>query len=503
MLQGSVFFYRFLFILGVVFPAVSICQSDFHVALENVAVSNELVGMAVVVSCGETILDEYYFGQANTASETDFSDQTKVRIASISKYVTAAGLMKLHGQNAFELDDDVSETLGFQFRNPAFPKIPITFRMLLNHQSSLQDGDQYASFLVASIGGGAVPNLSELVVPEGAFYATNQWRSESPGSYFQYSNANFVVVATLIEALSEQRFDVYMKNEILVPLGISGSFNLQDLPDIDLLAACYRNNSPQVDNLVGQTLEPIDLAGYVPGTNGSVFAPQGGLRASALELASFLRMQLNFGVFQGAEIIDSVSVARMHDISWSFDGENGNNYYGLFNEWGLGVHRTTDTQGGDVVIPNYDFMGHAGEAYGLISDAFFNPETKLGIVFLTNGYSGVSNYGFGTESAFYVPEEQTYQAIAEYWLPVCEAQTSAVVEIAEETFVIHDSLGQRLVFDQKYIGEQVVISTSNGRGVFEGKIAEKTLALSDYAAGVYIVRLVVDNQNLTKKIYIN
>ena len=148
--------------------------------------------------------------------------------------------MKLYDQDEFELDEDISTYLGFTVRNPNHPTIPITFRMLLSHTSSLQDGTGYTSFLNATYAQNPIPNMSSVLQPGGSFYTTNMWRTEIPGSYFTYSNLNFGLIGTLIEKISNQRFDVFMKNEILIPLDIDGSYNIQDLSTITDVATIYR-----------------------------------------------------------------------------------------------------------------------------------------------------------------------------------------------------------------------------------------------------------------------
>jgi D-alanyl-D-alanine carboxypeptidase len=50
--------------------------------------------------------------------------------------------------------------------------------------------------------------------------------NKRPGTYFTYGNINFAVLGTLIEALTGVRFDIYIRKEVLIPLGIQGSFNI-------------------------------------------------------------------------------------------------------------------------------------------------------------------------------------------------------------------------------------------------------------------------------------
>lgn len=387
--------------------------------LQAVAITNGLVGMSVVTTCGTALQDVVHTGRRNIALDLPVNDSTRYRIASISKLVTAIGLMRLHEQGAFGLDDDVSSALGFTFRNPAHPATPITYRMLLSHTSSFQDGTGYADFLSATYGGTPPPPISELAAPGGDWYTANMWRTEAPGTYYTYSNANFGIIGTLIEGLSGQRFDAYMRQQVLLPLGIHGSYNVQDLPGVGDLAVLYRNSAPQADNFGGVMPPAPDLGQYAIGTNGLFFAPQGGLRVSALELARIASLLASEGTYNGTALLQPVTVALMLGNEWTWNGSNGDNYYGLFRSWGLGVHRITAQSGGDVVFPDTPLFGHAGEAYGLISDLYVDTTSGFGLVFITNGYTPGNAYGFGSNSAFYSVEEQVYAAVQQWALPAC------------------------------------------------------------------------------------
>lgn len=387
--------------------------------LQSVATSNGLIGMSVVTFCGTSVQDVVHTGLSNVAANLPVTDSTRYRIASISKLVSAVGLMQLHEQGLFGLDDDVSTALGFSFRNPAYPNTPITYRMLLSHRSSFQDGTGYGDFLTATYNTAPPPAISELALTTGNWYTSNMWRTEQPGTYFAYSNANWGIVGTLVETHSGQRFDEYMKQHVLQPLGIGGSYNVQDLDNIDNVAVLYRNSVPQADNFSGTMPPAPDLSQYVIGSNGLFFAPQGGLRVSALELARIGMMLENGGELNGVTVLQSSTVGLMRNNEWTWNGSNGDNYFGLFRSWGLGTHRILPTSGGDVVLPGVQMFGHAGEAYGLISDMYSEGDFHFGLVFITNGYTSGNAYQFGNNSAFYSVEEEVYAAVDQYAVPVC------------------------------------------------------------------------------------
>jgi CubicO group peptidase (beta-lactamase class C family) len=104
--------------------------------------------------------------------------------------------------------------------------------MLLSHTSSLAEGSKYNDFLAATYAD-TPPEVSQLLIPNGLYYNEDTWSSHKPGTFFQYSNINFGLLGTLIEAISGQRFDIYMREHVLAPLSIAGSFNIADIKDIN------------------------------------------------------------------------------------------------------------------------------------------------------------------------------------------------------------------------------------------------------------------------------
>lgn len=84
-------------------------------------------------------------GMADKAAARPVTADDPVRIASISKLVTALGVMRLVDRGKLDLDRDVSDYLGWRLRNPAFPDRAITLAMLLSHRSSLLDGEDLSS----------------------------------------------------------------------------------------------------------------------------------------------------------------------------------------------------------------------------------------------------------------------------------------------------------------------------------------------------------------------
>lgn len=385
--------------------------------LDAIAESNDMVGGSVVVFCENGILEDVSVGKSDYFRNIDMTGDSKYRIASISKTITAIAVMQLEEQGLLDLDDDISDILGYEVYNPGHPSGVITTRMLLSHTSSIVDGDPYGPFLGATVNNNTIPNLSEILTPGGAYYDTDIFNSAVPGTYFRYSNLNYVILGTIVEKVANERFDIYCRQHISEPLGIDASFNVNDLTDIDQLATIYRKSNgawhPQVDNYQGTQPVFNNLNNYVVGTNGGRFGPQGGFRCSSKDLATIFLTLMNDGTYNNVTLLSPETCEKMFANEWTYNGNNGNDYYGLFKSWGLGVHRITSIPGNDVALPGSELMlGHAGEAYGLVSDAYFDKERKVGFVFLTNGVG--AGYQSNDFSIFYTVEQEVFEAIENY-----------------------------------------------------------------------------------------
>ena len=153
---------------------------------------------------------------------------------------------------------------------------------------------------------------------------------------------------------------------------------------------------------------------YVVGTNAIRFAPQGGLRISGSDLAKVFMLFLNDGKYLTQQIISKNSIATMTSSQWRYNDTNGDNANGLFRNWGLGIHLITNTKGNDEIFSGDPFMlGHSGDAYGLVSDAFIDVKKGIGFVFITNG-SG-SGYVNSDCSSFYAIEKDIFEAVERHF----------------------------------------------------------------------------------------
>ena len=349
-------------------------------------------------------------GVADPQSGRAITPDDPARVASVSKLVVAIGVMKLVEAGKLDLDSDVSRWLGWSLRNPAFPDRAITLRELLSHTSSVRDhDDQYA----IALGGSVQAEMAN----------AKSWDLQhGPGdNYFTYSNMNFPIVGSIVERVTGERFDIWMRRNVLDPMKIDACYNWPTCSDAAVARAVELDapdGKPVKDDLHGRRPpcpvqlkegQPCDLSLWKLGENGSLSAPQGGLRISVRGLERVGRMLLNGGTLDGARILSPQSVETLFAPVWRFDGKNGTTEDGFYCTYGIAtqtiptrVNGCKDDPVGDGVLR----MGHAGDAYGLRSGLWLDRARGTGVAFFVTGLGDSPPRG---RSAFRLEEEQAFR----------------------------------------------------------------------------------------------
>ena len=340
----------------------------------------QAVGISAVVVKDGQIVYENAFGYANLDSQVPLTTNHFMRIASISKSFTATSLMQLVEKGIISLDDDVSELIGFQIRNPHHPEVPITLRMVLSHTASFRDPENYSTLdhLNPAVNGDCSATYYDYV----------------PGTGYNYSNLGLNLAGTILEKVSGVRFDRYVKDSVITPLGLYGGHNVDEL-DSTKCASIYRYDDGQYVESAAYGSVAHRLDDYIMGYSAPMFSPTGGVKISAHDLAVYMMMHMNYGELNGVRIISEESAKTMQTPVWI---KQTDDYYE--DQYGLCLMEFVDfLDDPQYNTPGHYPVGHTGDAYGLRSLMLWSPADGWGIVAMTNGY-------------VYNPEKEVVQTLA-------------------------------------------------------------------------------------------
>lgn len=192
---------------------------DIDVAVIDAAARNERLSGVVAVDVGDERVLERCFGYAHRALGIPVTRKTRFAFASGSKIMTALAVLRLVESGALRLSDPVRPILGDDL-----PLIDdgVTIEHLVGHTSGIGDyldeeADWEASDYVLPV---AVHTLdrTEAFVPVIDGFA----QISAPGERFSYNNGGYIVLALVIDRLSDVGFHTYVEQEVCSRVGLAG-----------------------------------------------------------------------------------------------------------------------------------------------------------------------------------------------------------------------------------------------------------------------------------------
>ncbi|WP_241483033.1 serine hydrolase domain-containing protein [Nocardiopsis halophila] len=298
-------------------------------------------GMAVAVidgSSDETIL------RGHDGDGEAVTEDTRFRIASMSKPMTAAAVMLLVERGDFALDDPVVDVLPeFTMADPRSREI--TVRQLLSHTSglSITTNNEYAF---------PPPRSAADVVAE----LSDKELAADPGERWEYHNTNYSVAARIVEEVSGEPYNAFLASELFAPLGMDDTTATLGCSDpAEGLASGY-------EVVLGAAVAVPEMPGRCVG-NGGVVSTLG-------DMVRWVRFN------QGALDTGLLSEESLEEMHAAQPGAE---------EYGLGWEVRPDPAGGDAPL-----VAHGGTLATWTGDMAFVPDTGTAVVVLTNGVGAPS-----------------------------------------------------------------------------------------------------------------
>ena len=313
--------------------------------LEQQRQTNHIPGMAIAVVMDDEVVLTHGFGVASVEKETPVTPETIFAIGSSTKAFTATLVGMLVDEGKMDWDDPVTEYLPyFQMNIESDDESDqITLRDVLSHRT----GFTRMSLLFAS---GEVPREEVLLDATGAEPYVH-FRED-----FYYSNVMYMSAGVAAGKAAGTDWDTLVAERIFEPLGMSSTTTSVTQAEKDhRLASGY---------LWDEDLQAYE---YKPMRNVDNIGPAGSINSNVLDMAQWLRLQLNWGEFEGDRLISEESIRETWTTQIDIAGSVGYGMGWMIREW----------EGQPVVE-------HGGNVDGFSAEVAMLPESDLGFVLLTN-----------------------------------------------------------------------------------------------------------------------
>ena len=322
-------------------------------------------GLSIAVIKNGDVVYTGGFGARNVEQNLPATRDTLYGIGSCTKSFVALAIMQLAKQGKISLDDPASKYTPLKIGRPCKP---ITIRHLLSHSSGIPSLGTSTIALQRGIGvdvwipWGGVEDFYRHVNGAGDEIAAD------PGERFFYLNAGYRILGHVIQEASGLRFDEYITEKILRPLKM-GRTTLSKavyMKDKDRMTPYRRdeNGKPVPTEFPYPNVEDNPEFAFI--------AAAGGVISSVVDLTNYLKMNINMGVFMGAELIDEDSLEEM----WTPHAERSRNHFGSYG-YGYGWGVTEDFLGSKMV-------SHGGSILVSTAHLALVPEHGAGVAMASN-----------------------------------------------------------------------------------------------------------------------
>ncbi|MFG1621576.1 serine hydrolase domain-containing protein [Kribbella sp. NPDC049227] len=294
----------------------------------------------------------YSSGYGNLAPLTPIRVADRSRIGGVTKTFTATVVLQLVGDRVLKLNDSVEKWLPGVFPNGA----GITIRQLLNHTSGIYDYAQDERVFAPYFEGG---DLTLIFDPrEGVRIAAEHGPLYAPGTGWNYSNTNTLLLAMIVEAATGNSFGTELRRRIFKPLGLDHT----SYPTTSAIPGSYVHGYW----IIGGP-DPVDFTSLSP----TLLGAAGAILSNPEDVTRFYRALLRGHLLKPAQLramqtIDAVATDPPGSIDSGIPGGG----------WGLGLLRET--------FPCGDAWGHDSEIPGYMTAAWSSEDGSRQVVVVVN-----------------------------------------------------------------------------------------------------------------------
>ncbi|MBR4391083.1 MAG: beta-lactamase family protein [Bacteroidales bacterium] len=175
--------------------------------------TQDLNGVVLYAEGGQVLYEKAFGWRMLNHRRDSLKTDDQFQLASVSKMFTAEAVLLLHNQGKLNINDDLKVYI------PEFPYEGVTIRNLLNHRSGLSRYETLADDQWPDRG---VPMHNEDLIQ---LYVKHQPTPYlQPNTSFHYTNVNYALLASVVERVTKQHFEDFMREQVFEPLGMTHSY---------------------------------------------------------------------------------------------------------------------------------------------------------------------------------------------------------------------------------------------------------------------------------------
>lgn len=278
-------------------PAVGQHSNAIRQRMQSFVDNGAIPGVVTLVIKKDRIISFEAVGYRDLETRRPMTPDTIFDIRSMTKPVTATGIMILMEEGKLALSDPVEKYLP-EFKNSAFKDDrgtrTITIRHLLTHTAGLP---LYRLPVSEEIAIKRNQTLADYVS-----FLSKQTPEYEPGTQHRYSSGGFAILGRIIEIVSGVPFDQFIAQRVFAPLGMNDSSFFYPFAKEGRVASIYRMQN-------GKLSKWEDLMAH---SRKAIYpAPEFGMYSTASDMAAFSQMMLNGGAYKGRRILTKLSVQQM------------------------------------------------------------------------------------------------------------------------------------------------------------------------------------------------
>ena len=341
--------------------------SEFTRTFQAYVDSDQVVGASVVLMKNGRVISHYESGYADRSRRIAVDSQTIFHWGSITKSLTAIGIMQLRDRGKLSLDDQIVRWVPeLRAMHDAYGMMDsITIRMLLSHTAGFQNGTwPYGNDKPWEPFEPTTWNQLVAMMP----YQELLFR---PGSRYGYSNPGFIYLARVIEQITGDPWDAYVQKNIFAPLGLDRSY-FRATPYF--LEAHRSHNYYLRNDSAGRPRVVDNGADFDPG----ITSPNGAWNAPVSDLVKYTAFLTNAVLpDMSRERYDVVLSRKSLEEMWQPGKPMSQSYESNPDQW-MGLSFFVRDRNGQRIL------GHTGSQAGFRSFYYFVPANGMAVIAVFN-----------------------------------------------------------------------------------------------------------------------